>query len=158
MRKPLVTILVILVCLVLIFILTQGLWTLILSIFLKQASPQDWYVPLPGEYEIWRINSQRIVLVKQRSEVTTETVIEKHINAYCYDQRYIGLWCAKDGPDDLLGVALEADAFYLVDSLDDLIYGPLDSTTYTALCEELMLFGFDQWTRTAPKVPPDAIP
>ena len=157
MKKPLVTILVILVCLVLIVVLVRGTRHLILSLLAQSVTPQDWRVPLPGGYEIQRLNSQGIILAKPDTKVSSTIVIESYINAYCYDDRYIGLWCAKDGPDDLLGVAPEADTFYLVDSLDDTIYGPLDPGAYHTLCADLMLTEFDRWTRTAPKVPPDVI-
>ena len=157
MKKPLVTILVILVCLTLIVVLVLGARYLIRSLLAQSVTPQDWRVPLPGGYEIQRLNSQEIILVKPDTKVSSTIVIESYINAYCYDQRYIGLWCAKDGPNDLLGIAPEADAFYLVDSLDDTICGPLNSTAYQALCTDLCLTEFDRWTRTAPKVPPDAV-
>lgn len=157
MKKTLLTIIVTLLCLVLLFFLLQGVRTLILKFLLKSIAPQDWSVPLPGGYEIWRINSQSIVLVERSPDGYNQTVVTSYINAYWYDQRYIGLWCAKDGPDDLLGVAPEADSFYLVDSLEKDLHGPLDPDAYEALCLQLQLSHFDQWTKTAPQVPSDAV-
>ena len=156
MKKALLTILVILICLVLLFFLLRGVQTWVLKHLLKSITPRDWSVPLPGRYEIQRINSQTIVLVERFPDGYDQTVVTSYINAYCYDQRYIGLWCAKDGPDDLLGTAPDEDSFYLVDSLENVIHGPLDPDAYEALCLQLQLSHFDQWTKTAPKVPPDA--
>ena len=157
MKKTLLTIIVTLLCLVLLFFLLQGVRTLILKFLLRSIAPQDWSVPLPGGYEIQRINSQSIVLAEPSPDGHSEIVIHSYINAYWYDQRYIGLWCAKDGPDDLLGVAPEADSFYLVDSLEKDLHGPLDPDTYEELCLQLQLSAFDQWTKTAPQVPSDAV-
>lgn len=156
MKKTLLTIIVTLLCLVLLFFLLQGVRTLILKFLLRSIAPQDWSVPLPGGYEIWRINSQSIVLVERFPDGYDQTVVTSYINAYWYDQRYIGLWCAAGGADDLLGAAPEADSFYLVDSLENTVHGPLDPDAYEELCLQLQLSSFDQWIRTAPKVPPDA--
>lgn len=157
MKKTLLTIIVTLLCLVLLFFLLQGVRTLILKFLLKSIAPQDWSVPLPGGYEIQRINSQSIVLAEPSPDGHSEIVIHSYINAYWYDQRYIGLWCAAGGADDLLGAAPEADSFYLVDSLENTVHGPLDPDAYEELCLQLQLSSFDQWTKTAPKVPLDAV-
>ena len=157
MKKTLLTIIVTLLCLVLLFFLLQGVRTLILKFLLRSIAPQDWSVPLPGGYEIWRINSQSIVLVERFPDGYDQTVVTSYINAYWYDQRYIGLWCAAGGADDLLGAAPEADSFYLVDSLENTVHGPLDPDAYEELCLQLQLSHFDQWTKTAPQVPSDAV-
>ena len=155
MKKLFWIILLALLCFALLFTLVQSVRSLVLSFLRKHFTPQDWCIPLPGGYEIQRINSQNIVLAERFPDGHDQTVITAYINAYWYDQRYIGLWCAKDGSDDLLGVAPEADSFYLVDSLEKELLGPLDLEVYEALCSERHLVGFDQWIRTAPKVPPD---
>ena len=157
MKKLLIAILAILVCLSLVFLLWMTVRNLFLFFLLESMGHRDWSVPLPGGYEIQRINSQNIVLAEPFPDGHSEIVIHSYINAYWYDQRYIGLWCAKDGLDDLLGVAPDTDSFYLVDSLEKELHGPLDSDAYTALCLQLQLSSFDQWTKTAPKVPPDAV-
>ena len=157
MKKTLLTIIVTLLCLVLLFFLLQGVRTLILKFLLKSIAPQDWSVPLPGGYEIQRINSQSIVLAEPSPDGHSEIVIHSYINAYWYDQRYIGLWCAAGGADDLLGAAPEADSFYLVDSLESTVHGPLDPDAYEEICLQLQLSSFDQWTKTAPQVPSDAV-
>ena len=150
MKKALVIISIILICLAILFLLLRGVQTLLLWLLLKDMPPQDWSVHLPNDYEIWRINSKDIVLVKDPPAGTSDTIVSNYINAYCYDQRYIGLWCAKDGPDDLLGVAPELDRFYLVDTQEDLLYGPFTPTEYDAICLEKDLSGFNDWTKTYP--------
>ena len=156
MKKLLIAILAILVCLALVFLLWMTVRNLFLFFLLESMGPRDWSVPLPGGYEIQRINSQSIVLAEPSPDGHSEIAIHSYINAYWYDQRYIGLWCAAGGADDLLGAAPEADSFYLVDSLENTVHGPLDPDAYEALCLQLQLSAFDQWIRTAPKVPPDA--
>lgn len=157
MRKTLLIILIILICLALVFAVVMGVRTLLLSLLLKAMGPRDWSVPLPGGYEIQRLNSRSIILAKPFPEGHSEIVISAYINAYWYDQRYIGLWCAAGGADDLLGAAPEADSFYLVDSLEQTVHGPLDPDAYEELCLQLQLSAFDQWTKTAPYVPSDAV-
>jgi hypothetical protein len=157
MKQNLFTVILILICLALVFVLVLGVRYLVLSFLLKAMGPRDWSVPLPGGYEIQRINSQSIVLAEPSPDGHSEIVIHSYINAYWYDQRYIGLWCAAGGADDLLGAAPEADSFYLVDSLENTVHGPLDPDAYEELCLQLQLSAFDQWTKTAPQVPSDAV-
>lgn len=157
MKKSLVAILIVLICLALVLAVVMGVRSLLLFFLLKAMGPRDWSVPLPGGYEIQRLNSRSIVLAEPFPDGHSDIVIHSYINAYWCDQRYIGLWCAKDGPEDLLGVAPEADSFYLIDSLEKELHGPLDPDAYEALCLQLQLSSFDQWTKTAPHVPPDAV-
>jgi len=150
MKNALFIIGIVLICLAILFLLLQGVQTLLLWLITKNTPSQDWSVNLPNDYEIWRINSKSIVLVKSPLSSKTETIVSNYINAYCHDERYVGLWCAKDGPDDLLGAAAELDTFYLVDTREDLRYGPFTPTEYGAFCRGQNLPGFDAWVKTHP--------
>lgn len=155
MKQALPTILTVILLLVLLLALLWGIQQLITLAAVSLLVPQDWTVSLPNGYAIWRINSEQIILVKAAAEGGYDTVVDTYINAYFCDTRYIGLWCAAGGSEDLLGVAPEQDRYYLVDTQDDLRCGPLSYSEYTSLCDKHALFGFDAWTKTNP-VPPDA--
>lgn len=108
----------------------------------------DWaYTDLPGEYEIWRINSKDISLIKKTSENGGDYIVGPYIAALCKDRRYIGLQ-RTEGP---AGEAREeaVPEYYIVDSADGAVYGPFSQEEYAAQCETL---GFrpDEWIRTVP--------
>jgi len=144
MKKTVFVILLVLLCLGLVFLLLRGVQALLLRLIVKEFVPQDWSVCLPNGYKILRINSQDTILVKAASDNGYDTVVSAYINAYWYNERYIGLWCAKGGAEDLLGVAPEQDHYYLIDAQENSVRGPLTPTEYDALS------GFDSWTKTRP--------
>ena len=149
MKKTLLIILLVLLCLALLFLLLRGIQAFLFRRIVKEFIPQDWSVHLPNGYEIWRINSQDIVLVKVSPSGGSDTVVSAHINAYWHNERYIGLWCAKDGADDLLGVAPEQDHYYLIDTQTDSVWGLLTPDEFETLCREYAPSGFDVWTKTS---------
>lgn len=155
MKKTLLIMLLVLLCLALVFLLLRGIQAFLFRLILKEFIPQDWSVHLPNGYEIWRINSESIILAKATSEGGYDTVVDAYINAYFYDARYIGLWCAKDGADDLPGVAPEQDHYYLIDTQTDSVWGFLTPDEFETLCREYALSGFDVWTKTS-SVPVEA--
>ncbi len=108
----------------------------------------DWaYTDLPGEYEIWRINSEDVSLIKKTSDNGGDYIVGPYIAAFCKDQRYIGLQRTEGPAGDTQEDA--APEYYIVDSADGAVYGPFSSGEYAAKCETL---GFrpDDWIRTVP--------
>ena len=150
MKQALPTILAVILLLVLLLALLWGIQQLITLAAVSLLVPQDWTVLLPNGYEIWRINSESIVLVKATSEGEYDTVVDAYINAYFYDAGYIGLWCAADGSDDLLGAAPERDRFYLIDTQAEFSCEPLSFGELEALCKDLPIPALDLWTKTSP--------
>ena len=150
MKKTVLTILTVILFVALLLLLLGGIQRLITMAVLRLFVPQDWTVLLPNGYEIWRINSESIVLVKATSEGEYDTVVDAYINAYFYDAGYIGLWCAADGSDDLLGVAPERDRFYLIDTQAEFSCEPLSFGELEALCKDLPIPALDLWTKTSP--------
>lgn len=108
----------------------------------------DWaYTDLPGEYEIWRINSEDISLIKKTSDNGGDYIVGPYIAAFCKDQRYIGLQRTEGPAGDTQEDA--APEYYIVDSADGAVYGPFSSEEYAAKCEALG-FRSDEWVRTRP--------
>lgn len=108
----------------------------------------DWaYSDLPGEYEIWRINSKDISLIKKASENAGDYIVGPYIAAFCRDQRYIGLQRTEGPAGDTQEEA--APEYFIVDSSDGAVCGPFSAEEYAAQCEAL---GFrpDDWIPTVP--------
>ena len=108
----------------------------------------DWsYRDLPGEYEIWRINSKNITLIKKTSEYGGHNIVGPYVMAFCRDQRYIGLQRTEGPAGDMQEEA--APEYFIVDSADGAVYGPYGAAEYAAQCEAL---GFrpGDWIRTFP--------
>ena len=112
------------------------------------AGQGDWeYRSLPGAYEIWRINSEDISLVKVDKEDDSHghNVVGPYISAFWYDDRYI---VVKQYPGRSEG---SYDKFYYcIDAETDDVYGPLDESGFSFLKTKLGI-RIEQWILTVPK-------
>lgn len=116
---------------------------------LQEAFPDgrgDWKYPLPNEYYIFMANSSEIYLVKSDQHTSGETfyniLLPSYVYAFCYSPRYVGIiqTPSKDTTID------PSDArYYLVDTQDDKLLGPLTMNEYQQKCEELQILSFSNW-------------
>lgn len=104
---------------------------------------QDWDLSLKNGYEIWRINSQEIVLGRVEDEIL-ESVVDADITAYFTSGSFVGV---KQTPVDT-----EETKYYLLDMDSGTLYGPFDEVGFITQCKES---GVEKaaWisTRPAPK-------
>ena len=117
---------------------------------------QDWeYDKLPNNYEIWRINSQDIVLMK--NDDSAERVISRYILEFCYNDSYIGIkkiMVDESIPyNEMLIEEMDATnpSYFLVDTVNDTVMGPYTSEEYTIKIEELEIKSMCDWIKTVPK-------
>lgn len=96
------------------------------------AGMQDWeFSGLPGNYEVWRINSQTISLVSRKSEHTADTVVASYVFQIAWNDDFIlaKQKPTKDKPDS------EA-RFYIVETADKTVTGPLEEAEFQDMLEE----------------------
>lgn len=116
----------------------------------------DWGYPLPNNYEISRINSNAIVLNKTVGQ-SYNGVIDRYIQSFCYNDRYIGIEHLRElinpeEPDELYPELDTAHPeYYLIDSEQDVIYGPYTKDEYVKQMEDLHISKMGEWIPTVPK-------
>lgn len=123
----------------------------------------DWkYDKLPNGYEIWRINSQDIVLGKF-NDISLDRVIDRYIIEFCYNDTYI---CVKqlaideDIPYEDVDVSkldYSNPDYYIVNTSSDTVYGPYNFSGYEQQCKDLNIVKLSKWIKTVP-TPKDAKP
>lgn len=77
----------------LIVLIIAILISLLMAILLLASGQafQDWtYDKLPNGYEIWRINSEDISLIKTDGD-SSDLRIDRYILEFCYNDSYIGI-------------------------------------------------------------------
>lgn len=83
------------------------------------AGAGDWtYDMLPGDYEVWRINSEEKVLGRRDGHALFHT-IDESISEFCYNDSFIAV--------------KTADSYYVVRVKDDTVIGPLTEDEFNAL-------------------------
>ena len=95
------------------------------------AGAGDWkYEDLPGDYAVWRINSQEIPLVCVDDDgLTAEPVVEGYVYAVAWDEStiYVQQRAEKDKGDM---------AYYAVALDSGAVSGPYTETEFAAACAE----------------------
>lgn len=134
---------------------------LICSLFLC-ACPgfSDWtYTDLPGGYQIWHINSDCITVVRVFSEDSNdnESVIQEYVDAFCYNDTYIGIkrlpydFDSDEYPDDVFEMDFSNLEHYIIDASTHEVHGPYTEEEYAVRCEELGVGEMCDWIKTYPK-------
>lgn len=108
----------------------------------------DWiYSDLPGDYEIWKVNSTDICLNKDGKHV-----VERYIIAFCYNAQYIGVQRvpvdATEEAFDLQKLDTSCPEYYLVDSACNEVYGPYSGEEYQNKLSDLNVSDMCQWMTT----------
>ena len=134
----------------------RGCSYLLLKEIYEDVGGRDWKVTLVNGFEIWKLNGNDIILIKDNWSHSGNIVISNYINAYSYNEQFIGIWCAKDGASSLLGADSEEDIFYIIDSHQNVIVGQYTRTEYERYCIEHEILDLVDWVYTTPR-PDDAI-
>ncbi len=120
----------------------------------------DWiYTQLPGNYAVLFVNSEDIILCTVSAEgQPLEPVVERYVQAFCCDERYIGIRQLVVDPEipyeevRISNLDPANRAYYLVDTqekdLEKAVYGPFSAAEYQSKVEELKLENMDQWIET----------
>lgn len=131
---------------------------LICVLLMCSCGLSDWtYDNLPGGYEIWRVNSNHIELIKpDEYSGGQRRRIDQYVLEFCSNETYIGAMCrpyikveeSKQEDFDLYDAKI---SYYLVDTSTDTIYGPYTLDEYEKRIEELGIKNLSEWIKTYPK-------
>ena len=129
--------------------------TLLCILLFSSCGLLDWSYKLSNGYEIWRINSNDIVLEKVSDE-SYEIALSRYILEFCYNESFVGL--KRLSIDDDIPYASvhieEMDQsnpdYYLVDTENDLILGPMSSDEYYIQIENSGIDNMSDWIKTYP--------
>ena len=115
----------------------------------------DWkYDKLPNNYQVWQINSNDIVIGKYMG-VSLDIIIETYVIEFCFNDMYIGVkqiqgkaeQTYKDIEDETNSLTPN---YYIIDTKNDIVFGPYDIAEYQQKCENLNIDDFSQWIKTVP--------
>ena len=129
----------------------------LLFLSLSACGLSDWtYELLPGDYEIWRVNSKSIILGRVSEYGLSSCGVETYVYAFCYNQRFIGIHGLDTGDDDLpAGVDIRKEykdhaEYFLVDTQTHEVYGPMVLKMYNELIAFLQTGTMGDWIATRP--------
>lgn len=151
MKKVLLVFLSLAVCFLVVFIALRGGSYLLINALFEDCGNRDWSVELPYGYEIVKINSKRIILINNTLNSASNIVISEYINAYRYNEQFLEVLCARDGPDDLLSVDREDDMYFLIEFEKRVLYGPYSNEEFINHCFELSIPEMGDWLTTKPR-------
>ncbi len=113
----------------------------------------DWAYCLPNDYEIWRVNSENVVFGKIEGDLF-EQKIDRYVISFCHNDRYIGLVripmddIPYDKDIDIETMDRSNSEYYLVDSENDIIYGPYTENEYAKQCNDFGVQDMCEWIET----------
>lgn len=113
----------------------------------------DWvYDRLPNGYEIWRLNSSNIQVVKGNGT----TILDGYVLEFCYNESFIGI---KHTSTDEMNSQRQAGTknmdmlnpeYYLIDAQNDAVYGPWTADDYQKQLETRQVRDMCSWISTVP--------
>ncbi len=109
------------------------------------AGVGDWSYKLPNDYEVWKINSDEII-VKYVSDEIDNTQIPSFVKEFAYDDRFV---CTRN-----ISSIIENDIFnevyYILDTKEKVLYGPFGNIDeFKKKLDELEI-AVVKWYRTSP--------
>ena len=112
----------------------------------------DWSYDLPNNYQILRVNSNSVVFGKY--EDLFERKLDRYIVSFCFNDCYIGLEriplddIPPDQQIDIKKFDRTNSEYYLMDSANDLLYGPYSKDDYNEQCNDLGINDMCEWIET----------
>lgn len=120
--------------------------SIVLSMFLSAcAGVSDWSYKLPNNYEVWRINSKKIV-VKYVGEEIVDAEIPSYIKEFAYDDRYV---CTRN-VESIDDNNIFSERYYILDTKEQKLNGPYDTQEKFKTAIDEMNVCLDEWYRTSP--------
>lgn len=134
-------------------ILCVPLAVLSLSLLLSACSgTEDWeYDELPGDYEVWRINSKDISLCQPSEDGTTaQDIVGPYVDQIAFNERYIAAQQLRPMNSDDLKKSLDdwKRFYYLLDTDTGDLLGPFDEAAFQDACAKIDAEDFPQWIKT----------
>lgn len=143
MNKLAKTLLGLSLAIILIICIGTGFIALVTHWLWKDLGSRNWHVVLPNDYEIVQISGQEIVLVDNAANGSTEFVVDSFVRSFCFNDSFVGI--STKGPH-----ARDVWKFYLVDTVQDIRYGPYTQEEFAAACDRYSVGDLGQWISTVP--------
>ena len=97
------------------------------------AGANDWaYSDLPKDYEIWRINTNEVALVKRISDTGADKVVPSYVSRIAWDENFILAQQQSDSDS-----TSQTISFYIVDVNSEDIYGPFSESEFNECAKQL---------------------
>lgn len=135
--------------------MTAILMSILVCLLTACPGLQDWWLELPNNYKLSHVNVRDIeVVYGLEGESWATIVIDGHVIAYCADERYLGVQQISQEDYDAFTEDKEVDiSYYLLDTEEDEVWGPLSLEEYQELIVKQKLDSLGNWVPTFP--PPD---
>ncbi len=120
--------------------------TILLLVLTACSGTGDWIYELPNGYELWRINSNEILIKYAQSEVDGEG-IPSFVKEFSYDERYV----FTRNVDDISSNDIFDEIYYVLDTQEKKVHGPFESSEeLQGKVEEWDVGLPEKWYRTSP--------
>lgn len=124
-----------------------------LTCFTACPALTDWEYKLPNNYKVVHINIDDIHLSKERpSGNGGDAIVGRFILEFCNNDRYVGVKRVSDEGYDSFDID-EADLtkleYYIVDTLEDAVYGPFTEEEYNEQLSVLQINDLGDWIKTS---------
>lgn len=119
---------------------------------ISACGTQDWIDDdLPGNFELWRINSKNISLCKDNGDGTTaEIIVGPYISSFAYNDDYIFLQQVDNLGDSKPNKDIMPNYYLLVIESESLL-GPMNKAEFDMSCTELGIEELPSWSDTSIK-------
>ena len=122
-----------------------------LTCFTACPALTDWEYKLPNNYKVVHINVNDISLIKDTGN-GGPFVVRRFILEFCNNDRYVGVKRVSDEGYDSFDID-EADLtkpeYYIVDTLEDAVYGPFTEEEYNEQLSVLQINDLGDWIKTS---------
>ena len=143
MTKPVKILITVAMVGILLACLFQLFATWMTDLLSEDLGSRNWHVVLPNDYEIVQISGREIVLVDNAANGSTEFVVDAFVRNFCFNDSFVGV--STKGP-----YAGDAWKFYLVDTVQDIRYGPYTQEEFAAACDRYNTGDLGSWISTVP--------
>lgn len=110
------------------------------------AGVSDWSYQLPNNYEVWRINSDSIIIKDMETQKNVDEIIG-FVKEFSYDSRYV----FTRNVESISINNIFDEKYYVLDTKEKKVYDSCDSISeLTELAEELEIKVPTKWYRTSP--------
>lgn len=111
----------------------------------------DWSYKLPNNYEIWHINSRKIICGKKDGKNSLSNIIsENYILEFNYNERYVCLKCVEVTQDFSTEIDESNPNFYIIDTMEDAVYGAYTNADFEGKVKDMNLLFNSNWIKTKP--------
>lgn len=116
---------------------------------------------MPNQYVLAHINANQIIVRYGLPDPNVPDGLNGEIIGsiieFCLNERYVCVHTSSDGSEsEEENTSDVIPAYYVIDTQDHNVYGPLTQPELNSKCEELAIEGLSEWRKTVP-APDEAV-